>query len=99
MKTRLLSWGLLWMAAATILLSCGDDEKAKTIPEVTTSDVSDVTATSATGGGEITSNGNTEITARGLVYSSTNAAPTLSDSKTEVSDTDDTFTSNLEGLT
>jgi uncharacterized protein (TIGR02145 family) len=98
MKTKLLHWGFIWMAAATIFSSCEDDEKTKAIPEVTTSAVTDVTAISATGGGEITSDGNAEITARGLVYSNTNAMPTLSDSKTEATGTNDSFTSDLEGL-
>lgn len=99
MKARLLYWGFIWMATATIFSSCDDDEKTKTIPEVTTFEATDVTATSATGGGEITSDGNDEIAASGLAYSSTNALPTIADSKTEEGVTDGEFISELTGLT
>lgn len=89
---------LLTVFSLALFTSCEEDEKAKMLPEVATAEVSDITTTSAIGGGEIVSNGNADITASGLVYSSTNATPTIADSKTEEATTDGSFTSNLEGL-
>lgn len=51
-----------------------------TIPTVQTSEVSDVTHSTAIVGGVITENGGQEITERGVVYS-TNQSPTTEDSK------------------
>jgi hypothetical protein len=96
MKTRILSCMLL--LAILSFTSCKEDEKPKTIPVVTTAAVTDVTATTATGGGEITDGGNDEITASGLVYSSTNTTPTLADSKTVEAAKSGAFTSNLTTL-
>lgn len=102
MKTKIPTWTrhvmLLTVCSSVFFTSCEEDEKTKTLPEVTTAAVSDVTSTSAIGGGEIVSDGNAEITASGLVYSSTNTTPTLADSKTEETTTDGSFTSTLEGL-
>lgn len=103
MKRELLRNGLQILFVAVLIAvsftSCKDDEeKPKTAPEVTTAEVIDVTTTTASGGGEIVSNGNSEITTAGLVYSSTNETPTISDSKTEEDATAGTFTSLLEDL-
>ncbi|MDP2338116.1 MAG: fibrobacter succinogenes major paralogous domain-containing protein [Bacteroidota bacterium] len=67
------------------------------IATVTTTEVSDVTATTATSGGKITSYGTT-VTARGVCWSSTNV-PTIADFKTTDGDGGDAFTSNITGLT
>jgi hypothetical protein len=80
--------------------SCDDDEKSKTVPNITTGTVTDISGTSATVSGEIVDDGNTAgIIASGFVYSSTNTTPTLADSKTEETATDGTYTSELENLT
>jgi uncharacterized protein (TIGR02145 family) len=103
MKTKISMWAglvlLLTIFSTVFLTSCEEDEKQKTLPEVITAEMSNVSTTSATGGGEIVSDGNDDIAASGLVYSSTNATPTLTDSKTEETMTDDSFISHLEGLT
>lgn len=49
----------------------------KTIPIVTTNTFSDITLTSASGGGNITSDGGDPVTSRGIVWS-TSSAPTIS---------------------
>jgi len=64
---------------------------------ITTTEVTDITATTATSGGNITDDGGFEITARGVCWSTSNE-PTIADAHT----TDDTgtgnFTSSLTGL-
>ena len=72
-----------------------------TLPTLTTTPISDITATTATGGGNITSAGNTPVTARGVCWS-TSANPTV-DVEGSTCTTDGTgtgeFTSSITGLT
>jgi len=79
---------------ATVLLTC----KKLTVPEVSTTGVSDITQTSATSGGNITNNGGAQITARGVCWS-TFENPTVSSSKTSDGTGNGDFTSSLTGLT
>ena len=67
-------------------------------PTVTTSAVIDITQTSATCGGNVTSDGGTPVTARGVCWS-TSANPTTDSSKTTDGTGTGSFTSNLTGLT
>lgn len=68
------------------------------LPTVTTSDITKITKTTATGGGNVTDGGGVELTARGVCWSTT-PNPTIESNKT----VDDTglglFTSSLSGLT
>ena len=73
--------------------------KSATVPTVGSGAVSAITTTGATVGGSVTSNGGSEITERGIVYSSTNATPTLSDSKQVTTGTTGTMSVALTGLT
>ena len=67
-------------------------------PVVVTSAVTDVTQTTATSGGRITSDGGAAITAKGVCWS-ISATPTIADSKT-VNGTDTAaFVSDITGLT
>ena len=68
------------------------------LPTVTTSAVSNITAITATGGGNVTSDGGATVTARGVCWS-TSHNPTLSDSHTTDDSGTGSFTSNLTGLT
>jgi len=68
------------------------------IPTVTTSDISSITSVDATGGGEVTFNGNTSVTARGVCWS-ISQNPTISDSKTTDGVGIGTFTSKFTNLT
>jgi uncharacterized protein (TIGR02145 family) len=68
-----------------------------TIPLVTTSSISDITQLSATGGGNVTSDGGTSVTARGICYS-TSTNPDLTDLFTTNGTGTGNFTSNLTGL-
>lgn len=69
-----------------------------TTPTVTTLVPSNLTSTSADGGGEVTANGGTPVTNRGVCWSLA-GNPTLADSFTTDGDGDGSFTSNITGLT
>ena len=98
-----LSWGLLTKGVngQTLRLDNGLPkwgEPGYALPMVTTSAVTDVLQTSATSGGNIIATGFTNITARGVCWS-TNQNPTTSDSKTTEAAGIGTFNSALTGLT
>jgi hypothetical protein len=65
---------------------------------VTTTDVASVTATSATSGGNITSDGGASVTSRGICWS-TNPNPTLEGTNTADGTGTGSFTSNMKCLT
>ena len=69
-----------------------------TLPVVSTSPVLEITATTASTGGNITSDGGQAVTARGVCWS-TSTAPTTSDDKTSDGTGTGTFTSYVTGLT
>ena len=68
------------------------------LPQVTTDDISDISATTATCGGSVAANSGYAITARGICWSSTTASPTMQDSHTEEVATTGHFTSLMLGL-
>lgn len=69
------------------------------LPTITTAAITNINSTIATGGGEVTSDGNAEVTARGIVWSQT-ANPTISSSgKTTDGTGTGSFTSSLSALT
>jgi hypothetical protein len=70
----------------------------KKVATLLTSSVTTISYTSATSGGNITDNGYTSITSRGVCWS-TSANPTVSDSKTINGTGTGSFTSYLTGLT
>ena len=73
------------------------DEKYAELPKVKTSAVSEITINSAVCGGEVTSDGNGMISARGVCWS-TSQNPTIEDSKTTDGSGVGSFTSNLSNL-
>jgi hypothetical protein len=68
------------------------------VPSLTTTAATGVTFSTATLGGNVTNNGGTPVTARGVCYSTT-INPTIADDKTLNGSGTGTFTSNLIGLT
>ncbi|MGV3504590.1 MAG: cadherin-like beta sandwich domain-containing protein, partial [Adhaeribacter sp.] len=66
-------------------------------PTVTTNAASNLTASSAKVGGNVTSDGNATVTERGIVWS-TSANPTTANTKVTASGTTGSFTSSLTGL-
>jgi hypothetical protein len=69
-----------------------------TLPTVTTNTVSNIVATTATCGGNVTSDGGATVTARGVCWS-TSHNPTISNSKTSNGTGTGSFTSSITGLT
>ena len=69
-----------------------------TLPVLTTQNVTSITPNSAVCGGNITSNGWSEVTALGVCWS-TSPNPTISNSKTADGTGIGSFTSNITGLT
>ena len=80
----------------------GDTRTAQTLiatmPSVTTANVTSITANSAVCGGNVTSDGNLTVTARGVCWS-TSPNPTINDIKTTNGTGTGSFTSNITGLT
>lgn len=69
-----------------------------TLPTVITGDVTNITSTTASCGGNVTNTGGAIVTQRGVCWS-TNENPTISDSHTTDGTGAGSFTSNLTGLT
>jgi len=76
----------------------GNEVIVPCIPTVTTASISEITYNSAKGGGNVTSNGGSVITGRGICWSTT-PNPTLSNSHTSDGTGTGTFISYLNGLT
>jgi uncharacterized protein (TIGR02145 family) len=81
----------------SLLISC-KKEATKAIPTVTLSAVTNITATTAATGGNITSDGGSEVTARGVCWS-TSSNPTTAASKTTDGTGPGSFSSSITGLT
>ena len=69
-----------------------------TPPTITTNTVTNITETSATCGGNVTDQGSSSVTAKGVCWS-TSSNPTTSDSHTTDGNGTGSFTSNITGLT
>jgi len=79
-----------------LLYSCTEDPKL-TKPVLTSSQVTEITYTTATAGGEITDIGGAYVTARGVCWSTT-LEPTISNNKTTEEGGLGVFTSKITGL-
>ena len=66
-------------------------------PRLTTTEVTSIQATTASGGGDITNSGGASVTARGICWS-TGQDPTVADSHTDEGIGIGSYTSNLTGL-
>ncbi len=67
------------------------------LPTVTTTSITAIKGTSATGGGNVTNTGGATVTARGICYS-TKTGPTIADSQTTDGTGSGAFVSSLTGL-
>jgi len=79
----------------------GEEYNFTTLPElpvVSTAEITLITGTSATGGGEVTSNGGAEITARGVCFSADTIVPSIDDAHTSDSTGIGQFISELTNL-
>lgn len=86
--------------AAVHLQSCRDEEVSVTAPKIETAAISDIGLNSVTSGGTITTLGDTEVTARGVVWGR-NPQPTLGNltSSTNEGPGTGTYQSAVTGLT
>jgi len=98
MKIRLKILNLLFLCSTLIFASCASNGEQNYIPEVTTVDVTQITDRTATIGVVVNWEGNAEVTARGVCWSSTSSTPTISDNITGDSTTTDDFTVTIKGL-
>jgi len=80
------------------IFSC-KKEAPKSAPTITVAAITNITATSATCGGDISNDGGAAITARGVCWSTTDSLPTIASSKTSDGMAVGSFTSTLTGLT
>lgn len=67
------------------------------LPDVTTANVTEITQTSAKGGGNVTSDGGTTVTERGICWS-TNHNPTINDNHANSGTGTGSYTCNMTGL-
>lgn len=72
--------------------------KKEEVPSLTTTAVTSITTATASTGGNVTDDGNADVTARGVCYG-TATKPTITDSKTSDGTGIGSFTSSLTGLT
>jgi O6-methylguanine-DNA--protein-cysteine methyltransferase len=87
---------LLFIVVISLLLTTGC--KKKEVPVLTTTDASNITATTASSGGNITSDGNETVTARGVCWG-TAINPVISGSHTTDGTGAGSFISSITGLT
>lgn len=89
MKRNKSFWNLAILLATAVLMqaiSCNNKEdeqpKPQDLPLVSTTDVTEITSSTASAGGTITDDGGSAVIARGVCWSTTND-PTISDFRTE----------------
>lgn len=87
---------LIFILAVFFIQACKKDNPIP--PVVTTAAISAISYTTATSGGEVTSDGGSALTARGICWN-TSTEPTLSNKKTNEGTGLGTFISNLTQLT
>lgn len=91
---------MLAIAASAIIITagCKKDKVSPTAPSVSTATLTNITTTSATAGGTITSDGGAAITASGIVLSKIKTTPTLSDTVIAGTTASGSFTNNITNL-
>jgi uncharacterized protein (TIGR02145 family) len=101
MKTKENNWISTYILTGMLLVlihSCTKDDNSNKVPELSTASVPYITQTTATCGGNITTDGGIPVIARGICWS-TNQMPTINDSKTTDSTGIGSFTSIMTDLT
>lgn len=99
MKTTKIFWHYAFalIAAALLIFSSCKKEEEKNVPVLNTTEVTDISQTTATSGGNITYDSGATVTARGVCWS-TSQNPTINDSKTEDGTGTGSFESSISGL-
>lgn len=104
MKTTIKFWIstiLIGLSVLFLVTNCKKETAPTvetTIPVITTNEVTEITQTSATCGGVISSNGGDTISEKGICWS-TNQSPTITDAKTIIGTVSESFTIYITGLT
>jgi len=80
-----------------VLLSCKKDKVQGPVPQLTTADITAISYTTATGGGNIVSDGGISVIIRGVCWS-IHPSPTTNDSKTSDGMGGGNFVSSITGL-
>lgn len=88
---------IVFSCTATAEASVDDDDIE--LPTVTTSQASQINQTTATSGGNVSDDGGSKITSRGICWSKTTNPTTASTTKTKVAGTIGAFESAITGLT
>jgi hypothetical protein len=93
---------ILGVLLIIVVIQCSKKEEKEevksTLPVLTTSNVTEITRTTASSGGNVTSDGEAEITVRGVCWGTT-TNPTISGSKTTDGVGKGSYTSSLTSLT
>ncbi len=92
---RIIVISILLLGLTLCLTSC---KPKPTLAVVTTTNVTGITQITASSGGNVTSDGNSDVTSRGVCWGTTQN-PTTSSSKTSDGTGTGTFTSSITGLT
>jgi hypothetical protein len=82
---------------SSIFVSC-KKPKVNYVPTISTTEITDITSTTALAGGVISDSGGTDITASGVTYG-TSPRPAIAGNHTTDGTTSGAFTSGLTGLT
>ena len=97
MKNKFIISGLIFLIAIiNLICSCKKDRPKP--PVLTTAAVSAITQTTATSGGNITSDGGDSVTIRGVCWNTT-PTPIFNDNRTTDGSFTGSFVSNITGLT
>lgn len=97
MKNKILS-ALFLLLIATNCTENENNEPTTFLPELSTQKPTNLTENTVTMGGTITDNGNSEISQKGITWSTTSVEPDLNDSKTEHGSGSEAFSSTMENL-
>ena len=93
----LLIMGVFLVFASSCEKDDDNNNGQQNVPVLSTTEVTEITANTATSGGNITDDGGTTVTARGVCWS-TGQTPTISDNKTEDGTGAGSFTSSVTDL-
>lgn len=96
-RVRVLFAGVFFLAVSCNESGSDSETEKPGLPVVVTSGVSGITETGAAGGGTVSEDGGSSVTARGICWS-LHTLPTLSDSKTTDGSGTGSFTSTLTNL-
>jgi hypothetical protein len=101
-------WVVIVCMYGAVMISCGKTgggstptpppTPVATVPVVTTAAITGITQSAATGGGNVTSDGNTTMLGKGICWSSVNQTPTKTDTLTGDGASTGSYTSSLSNL-